>query len=78
MSAPQDRKLQRVADKLYLTPRTLHRHLIAEKSSFKILLDQVSHQQANGLFQQGKSVQSVAFALGYTKSANFRRAFKRW
>ena len=78
MSAPQDRKLQVIADKLYLTPRTLHRHLVAEKTSFKMLLEQVNHQQAKVLFQQGKSVKSVAYTLGYTESANFRRAFKRW
>jgi AraC-like DNA-binding protein len=78
MSAPQDRKLQLIANKLYLTPRTLHRHLVAEKTCFKMLLEQVNHQQAKGLFQQGKSVQYVAFALGYTEYANFRRAFKRW
>jgi AraC-like DNA-binding protein len=78
MSAPQDRKLQLVADKLYLTPRTLHRHLVAEKTCFKMLLEQVNHQQAKVLFKQGESVQSVAYALGYTESANFRRAFKRW
>ena len=78
MSAPQDRKLQVIANKLYLTPRTLHRHLVAEQTSFKLLLEQVSHQQAKILFKQGESVQSVAYALGYTESANFRRAFKRW
>lgn len=78
MSAPQDRKLPVIANKLYLTPRTLHRHLVAEKTSFKMLLEQVNHQQAKVLFQHGKSVQSVAYALGYTESANFRRAFKRW
>lgn len=75
MSALQDRNLQAIADKLYCTPRTLHRHLVAEKTSFKMLLEQVSHQQANALFQQGKS---VAYTSGYTESANFKRAFKRW
>ena len=78
MSAPQDRKLQLIANKLYLTPRTLHRHLVAEKTCFKLLLEHVNHQQAKLLFQQGKSVQFVAYALGYSESANFRRAFKRW
>lgn len=78
MSAPQDRKLQVIANKLYLTPRTLHRHLVAEKTSFKMLLGQVNHHQAKVLFQQGKSVKSVAYALGYTEISNFRRAFKRW
>jgi AraC-like DNA-binding protein len=52
--------------------------LVAEKTSFKTLLEQVSQHQAKVLFQQGKSVQSVAYALRYNESANFRRAFKRW
>jgi AraC-like DNA-binding protein len=78
MSEPKDRKLQVIANKLFLTPRTLHRHLVAENTCFKMLLEQVNHQQAKVLFQQGTSVQSVAYALGYTDSANFRRAFKRW
>ena len=64
MRAPQYRKLQVIADKLYLTPRTLHRHMVAEKIRFKVLLEQMTHQQARVLLQQGKSVKSVAYALG--------------
>ncbi len=71
--------LNGVADKLNLTPRTLHRRLESEGSSFQQILEEVRHSLAKQyLLQQRQSVKQVAFLLGYADVANFRRAFKRW
>lgn len=62
-----------------LTPRTLHRRLVDEGSSFREVVDEVRHSLALAhLRQDGLSIQEIAFQLGYTDLANFRRAFKRW
>lgn len=62
-----------------ISPRTLHRRLAAEGTSFRVILDETRHRLA--LQHMGNpilSLQQVAYLLGYTDQANFRRAFKRW
>jgi len=62
-----------------MTPRTLHRRLQDEGTSFAALLDEVRHQLALQHLKAGRlTLQEIAFHLGYTDPANFRRAFKRW
>jgi AraC-like DNA-binding protein len=78
MSEPKNRRLSVIAKKLHLTPRTLHRHLLLEGRQFKELLEQVRCEQAKTLLSEGQPVKAVAYILGYSDSANFRRAFKRW
>lgn len=64
---------------LNLTPRTLHRRLIEEGTSYREILESVREQMATNLLQdQQLSIQEIAFMLGYGDLANFRRAFKRW
>ncbi|WP_428504683.1 AraC family transcriptional regulator [Roseateles sp.] len=71
--------LSRVARQLHLGPRTLHRRLLDEGRSFREISDELRHRLAIEHLQRGQlSVQEVAFALGYTDLANFRRAFRRW
>jgi AraC-like DNA-binding protein len=68
-----------VARQLNLGQRTLHRRLLEEGTSFRQLTDDVRHKLATEHLHGGSlTVQEVAFALGYTDLANFRRAFKRW
>jgi AraC-like DNA-binding protein len=63
----------------HLTPRTLHRRLVEEGTSFKAILEEVRHMLAVRYLQSGKlSIQEIAFSLGYSDLANFRKAFKRW
>ena len=62
-----------------LTPRTLHRRLVEEGTSFKAILEEVRHMLAVQYLQNGAlSIQEIAFDLGYSDQGNFRRAFKRW
>ena len=64
---------------LHVAPRTLHRRLEDEGTSFKALLEGVRHTLALAHLRQGRyTVDEIAYALGYTDTANFRRAFRRW
>ena len=64
---------------LHLTPRTLHRRLLDEGTSFQEILDEVRHSLAmEYLKSQHMTIQELAYTLGYGDTANFRRAFKRW
>lgn len=69
-----------VAARLFnLTPRTLHRRLLEEGSSYSDVVDEVRHMLAVEHLKAGRlSLQEIAYALGYTDQSNFRRAFKRW
>jgi len=71
--------LEVVARQFNLTARTLHRRLIDEGSSYQQILDEVRQHLAMQHLQAGQlSLQEIAWTLGYTDPANFRRAFKRW
>jgi AraC-like DNA-binding protein len=64
---------------LGLAPRTLHRRLEEEGSSFKALLEGVRHALALAHLRQGQlTIEEIAYTLGYSDLSNFRRAFKRW
>lgn len=68
-----------VARMFNLTPRTLHRRLLEEGSSYSDVVDEVRRMLALEHLKAGiLSLQEIAYALGYTDQSNFRRAFKRW
>jgi AraC-like DNA-binding protein len=63
----------------HVTPRTLHRRLLEEGTSYKELLEDVRHMLAVEHLKAGRlSIEEIAYTLGYSDLANFRRAFKRW
>ncbi len=71
--------LQETARRLHVTPRTLHRKLLAEGSSYRSILEALQHRSAVDQLASGDaSIQEVAYILGYSDPANFRRAFRRW
>jgi len=71
--------LEFTASLFNMTPRTLHRHLEGEGSSFKQIVQEVRHQMAIEAIHAGNlSMQEIAWMLGYQDAANFRRAFKQW
>ena len=68
-----------VARKLSTTSRTLARRLEAEKTSFRLIVDELRQKLA--LRYVGYSelpLSEVAFLLGFTQVSAFHRAFKRW
>ena len=71
--------LQLTARLFHMTPRTLHRNLLDEGTSYRGILEEVRYLLAVEHLKSGQlSIQEIAFTLGYTDAANFRRAFKRW
>ena len=71
--------LEAAAQSVYMTPRTLHRRLQEEGTSYKKLIEDIRHRLALQHLKKGDlTIQQVAYALGYSDVANFRRAFKRW
>jgi AraC-like DNA-binding protein len=71
--------LQVTARLLHMTPRTLHRRLLDEDTSFHELLEDVRRTLAVEHVKSGRfSLEEIAYMLGYSDLANFRRAFKRW
>ena len=71
--------LQVTARLFSMTPRTLHRRLLEEETSFRELLEEVRHTLAVEHLKSGRfTVDEIAYTLGYSDLANFRRAFKRW
>ena len=71
--------LEQVAEALAMSPRSLRRKLEHENTSFKLLLDQERQQIAKQLLVGSQmKLDELAFHLGYTDTASFSRAFRRW
>lgn len=71
--------LELAARLLRTTPRTLHRRLVAEGTSFREVLEDVRRRLALEHLKLGRlGLEEIAYTLGYTDVANFRRAFRRW
>jgi AraC-like DNA-binding protein len=69
----------RLAARLDVSVRTLHRALAAEGTSYRRLLDQLRLDIAGRhLLDDRVSVAEVAFLLGFSELSAFHRAFKRW
>lgn len=68
-----------ISQRLGLSTRSLQRHLAAEGTSYRAVLDAHRHELAcRRLARPACSVGEVASALGYTDPAAFSRAFQRW
>lgn len=63
---------------LSMTPRTLHRRLLEDGTSYREAAESVRHRVALELLRKGMSIKEIAYFLGYSDIANFRRAFRRW
>jgi AraC-like DNA-binding protein len=71
--------MDEIAGKLNMSRRTLQRQLADEHTSFSDIVEQLREVKANKLLcHSDLSIAAVAERLGYTDTANFNRAFKRW
>ena len=68
-----------VARTLGMSTRNLQRHLAAEGTSFKDLLNAARGSLARSYVDEGRlTVTEIAFLLGFADVSAFSRAFKRW
>ncbi|SFR02652.1 AraC-type DNA-binding protein [Lentzea waywayandensis] len=68
-----------IAARLHLSSRTLRRHLAAEGTSLRGLVDEARRSKAIELMTlHNLSVEQVALRLGYADAPTFIRAFRRW
>lgn len=75
----EERSLDRVAEALHMTPRSLRRRLEAVGTSYRILVEEVRARRARELLAHTRfSVDRIAVELGYQDPSNFGRAFRRW
>ena len=76
---PASPPLAAVAHMLHLSPRTLHRRLEDEGSSFQATKDALRRDLAiNSLAKTTQGLAQIAAELGFADSAAFYRAFVRW
>jgi AraC-like DNA-binding protein len=72
-------KLENVAARLGMSPRTLRRRLAAAGASYTDILDEARRELAEHLLRTSDpSIADVAHRVGYSDVANFTRAFRRW
>lgn len=71
--------LKEVADKLFMSPRTVIRRLRAMGTSYQEMADDILKTRASELLANPKlKIKEVASALGFQNPANFGTAFRRW
>ena len=76
---PATLSLEEIADHLHLSPRTIHRRLEAEGSSFRNIKEALRRDMAlSRLAKTHDSVAQVAADLGYADTSAFYRAFFGW
>lgn len=72
-------KLDAVADMLMMSPRTLHRRLDAQKTSYRKIVERLRKRMAEEyLGETTLEPKRVGYLLGYSEPANFYHAFQRW
>lgn len=71
--------MQKVADKLNTTPRTLQRRLKEEGVTYAALRDQVLYKHARRyLIETDLDMATISANLSFSEPATFNNAFKRW
>lgn len=76
---PETLSLDDIADRLHLSPRTVHRRLEEEGSSFRGIKDALRRDMALArLTKTRDSIAKVAADLGYADTSAFYRAFVEW
>ncbi len=71
--------LEAVARRLYMSSRTLKRHLRTHQLSFRALLNEQRKRDSIRLLKDATlSQEEVAARVGYSAPANFIRAFRNW
>jgi AraC-like DNA-binding protein len=68
-----------VASRLHMTTRTLRRKLDDEGTSFRKLVSELRMEMAVKYLRDTElTIDDIAYSLGFSEAAIFRRAFRRW
>ncbi|AKU13069.1 transcriptional regulatory protein [Azoarcus sp. CIB] len=68
-----------LAERLHLSPRTLHRQLDEEGASLQQLKDEARRERAIELLRRtSRTVKQVALSVGFRNEKSFARAFRQW
>ena len=71
--------LERVADELHISTRTLHRRLKELDCNFRELLEDTRRRMAEGYLRDPRlQLAEIAQLLGFSEQSAFNRAFRRW
>ena len=75
----QESELADAARALNIAPRTLMRRLEADGTSFQEIKDGLRRDIAIRNLQDGrKSIEEISQDVGFSSTANFHRAFRKW
>ena len=70
---------EEIADTLNITTRTMRRKLAYENCTFQQLLNETLEQRATNFLKNTRlSIEEIGNQMGYSESAAFIRAFRRW
>jgi len=71
--------LEKMAEHLELTPRTLQRRLSEQQETFQSVLDKTRKELALSYIKQPFiNLSELAYLLGFSDQTAFQRAFKKW
>jgi len=74
-----DVTLERVADRLEITPRNLRHQLNTANTSFQRLLNDLRRSLARRLLSRtDEEISEIVYLTGFSEPSTFYRAFKRW
>ena len=72
-------RAEEMAQRLHLSPRTLHRRLADVGTGYQEVLDGIRKRLAIEFLERtGLSVDQIAERSGFSDVSNFRKAFKKW
>ncbi|MFK7733374.1 MAG: AraC family transcriptional regulator [Pseudomonadales bacterium] len=69
---------EQVASALNMSTRTLYNKLEQSGTTFREVLDDTRHTLADQYFRQELPIYEIAYLIGFSDTANFSRAFKKW
>ena len=69
---------EQVAQALNMSTRTLYNKLEGAGTSFREVLDETRQSLAEQYIRQDLPIYEIAYLIGFSDTANFSRAFKKW
>lgn len=71
--------VEQMAERLHVSPRTLHRRLVDAGTGYQEILNDVRCRLAQEFLRNtGLSVEEIAARTGFSDASNFRKAFRKW